>query len=693
MVREVKENELNKLLELYLHLHEDRVPPMDEHLINTWNTIMNDRNHHIIVKEIDKRFVSSCVCVIIPNLTRGIRPCITFMATPAKAFAAKQATPSGIEYSNIGSSIDEFVKKYEKGLVSCEVSVFDEDGMLYSGCYGFTDIENGIAADKDSVYEWGSAAKLLVWVSVMQQWERGNIDLDKDIREYLPEGFLTKLQYEDEKITMLNLMNHNAGFQESFYENQLCSEDELFSSLEEALKYCECYQAYHPGEYTAYSNYGTSLAAYIVERVSGEKYADYVKKNIFEPLGINNTSVDMHLADNTWVKEKRSELKCYYRGEDPSYDEDYGSCYSWIMLTPSGQAVGTLEDFAKFGQAFVSKECPLFEKETTRELMFSPASYYGDSDIAKNCHGLWTDECSIQILGHAGNTIGCSSMLKFDPVSKLGVVVMTNEPGETMFNYGIVNLLFGKITDRAELQNIDGKDELDISGLYRSKRAITEGAVSFQKYSGNYYPFKKNDNGTYGFRMLGINMNPEVELFKVGDNQYVFDSNGMLMFMYHSIDKAGNSKLEMMATDIVSEPSENAGALYFLFAIIVGVLCMVMLIVKLIMTVIRKLRKSEKHFSLGVTLTQAVYFLNFIVVYSYISFGISAKVPFAVVSGILAAALGVFALTNGIILFYKTVKDKGINSGSRIYRFLWSILSSTYIIFTVAFETYKFWTL
>ena len=50
----------------------------------------------------------------------------------------------------------------------------------------------------------------------MQQWERGNIDLDADIREYLPERFLAKLQYEDEKITMKNLMSHNAGFQESF---------------------------------------------------------------------------------------------------------------------------------------------------------------------------------------------------------------------------------------------------------------------------------------------------------------------------------------------------------------------------------------------------------------------------------------------------------------------------------------------
>lgn len=74
MVREIQENELNELLTLYLDLHEREVPEMTEKLKNTWDTIMHDENHHIIVNESDGRIVSSCVCVIIPNLTRGIRP-------------------------------------------------------------------------------------------------------------------------------------------------------------------------------------------------------------------------------------------------------------------------------------------------------------------------------------------------------------------------------------------------------------------------------------------------------------------------------------------------------------------------------------------------------------------------------------------------------------------------------------------
>lgn len=74
MVREVVENDLQELLELYLFLHEDNVPDIDEHLKDMWEQIIHDENHHIIVNEKDGIIVASCVCVIIPNLTRNVRP-------------------------------------------------------------------------------------------------------------------------------------------------------------------------------------------------------------------------------------------------------------------------------------------------------------------------------------------------------------------------------------------------------------------------------------------------------------------------------------------------------------------------------------------------------------------------------------------------------------------------------------------
>ena len=74
MIREATKNDLKALLELYLYLHEDNIPEQDEHLQNTWDQILEDKNHHLIVNEIDGKIVSSCVCVIIPNLTRNVRP-------------------------------------------------------------------------------------------------------------------------------------------------------------------------------------------------------------------------------------------------------------------------------------------------------------------------------------------------------------------------------------------------------------------------------------------------------------------------------------------------------------------------------------------------------------------------------------------------------------------------------------------
>ena len=74
MIREITRNDLRGLLELYTYLHEKEVPEIDDKVLGIWETILADPNHHIIVADEDGKIVSSCVCVIIPNLTRGLRP-------------------------------------------------------------------------------------------------------------------------------------------------------------------------------------------------------------------------------------------------------------------------------------------------------------------------------------------------------------------------------------------------------------------------------------------------------------------------------------------------------------------------------------------------------------------------------------------------------------------------------------------
>ncbi len=74
MIREAVKNDLDEILKLYLYLHETSIPEDSANLRDTWNNIVNDPNHHLIVCEIDGKIVASCVCVIIPNLTRNVRP-------------------------------------------------------------------------------------------------------------------------------------------------------------------------------------------------------------------------------------------------------------------------------------------------------------------------------------------------------------------------------------------------------------------------------------------------------------------------------------------------------------------------------------------------------------------------------------------------------------------------------------------
>ena len=74
MIREANMDDLDEILNLYLYLHETNVPENSQELRDTWGSIINDNNHHLIVYEVDDKIVASCVCVIIPNLTRNVRP-------------------------------------------------------------------------------------------------------------------------------------------------------------------------------------------------------------------------------------------------------------------------------------------------------------------------------------------------------------------------------------------------------------------------------------------------------------------------------------------------------------------------------------------------------------------------------------------------------------------------------------------
>lgn len=598
----------------------------------------------------------------------------------------EKKTPSGLAYSEIGKNIDAYIKEREKGLAACEVSVFDRDGTIYNGYYGYADMENKIRADDQTVFDWGSTSKILVWVSVMQQYERGNIDLNADIRTYLPEGFLTKLQYPEEKITMLDLMNHKAGFQESFYEDQGAKPGELFSSLEEAVRKCECYQAFHVGEYTAYSNWSNALAAYIVERTSGKDYVTYVNENIFAPCSMKHTSADQLQRDNEWVSEKRHGLKCYSITLNSS--ESYGEGRAYVQLFPAGAVIGTLEDISKLGQALVNGDSPLFKDNKTREEMFKATSYFGDTKVAKNSHGLWTTQHKVETLGHGGNT-NCTANLEFDPVSGLGIAVLTNEAGETAFCNGIPCLIYGSMTDREGFTPYTGTVP-DLSGVYYNKRSIIDGAGRGYQYLSGAFPISRNSDGSYSVKIFGITYNDNIGIVPVGENQYIVKDNGSENFVYIKDGIFEFGYMDMAKSSTGAFPT----AVCYAF-ILFGLICFITVIVRLVVMLVRKHRRTLKPYTEEDKLIfaqQTIYGVTGIILVLFF-FALTINVPaFIAVSGILAAVLAIVSVNLAGLLAYKTSKSKA-NAMTKIRNWIWVILTILYPVFIWVMDLHCFWKL
>ena len=386
--------------------------------------------------------------------------------------------PSGNSYEEIGSQIEAYVKEREKTTAGMAVAVFDGEGTIYKSCFGYADKENTIAVNDETVFEWGSATKLLVWISVMQLWEQGKIDLECDVRTYLSDGFMTNLNY-DTPVTMINLMNHNAGFQE-VYSDLFLKEGTEIPTLEEALRAHEPEQIYEPGEVTAYSNWGVALAGYIVERVSGMGFDEYVHQNIFEPLNMEHSALSTDLHDNEWVREQRKNLQCY-----TAEGELIPDCFYYISLYPAGMCTSTLADFERFGQAIADPSTVLFQHEDTWKELFSPTAFYGDSSIPSNCHGLWVLPYAVKTVGHGGNTAGCSSYLLIEPEEGIGVCVMTNQAQEEIYNEKMMEFVFGQFQEENYFESPREMPE----GIYRSARTVRKGpfkCLSLSYVSGDW---------------------------------------------------------------------------------------------------------------------------------------------------------------------------------------------------------------
>ena len=136
-----------------------------------------------------------------------------------------------------------------------------------------------------SVFRLGSVAKIFTWTAVMQLVDRGQIDLDRDINDYLD----FEIPAAGKPITMRHLMTHTAGFEERI-KNMAGASTRQLRTLEDYVKTSVPKLIYVPGEVPAYSNYGAALAGYVVQRVSGEGFDDYLDRHVFGPLGMQRST-------------------------------------------------------------------------------------------------------------------------------------------------------------------------------------------------------------------------------------------------------------------------------------------------------------------------------------------------------------------------------------------------------------------
>ena len=177
----------------------------------------------------------------------------------AQASDSISTGPPGASQSEIELFVDEYVEKYIGNTTAgASIALIKNGEMILNKSYGHANIEDGVLLMNDTVLEWGSATKLLVWASAMQLAQQDQLDLNMDIREYLPENFFKKLQFEM-PITMYNLMHHNAGWADVQTDLYAYSQEDVLS-LEEGLRKFEPKQIYEPGKTVAYSNFGTAVA-------------------------------------------------------------------------------------------------------------------------------------------------------------------------------------------------------------------------------------------------------------------------------------------------------------------------------------------------------------------------------------------------------------------------------------------------
>lgn len=399
---------------------------------------------------------------------------------------------------------DVMVAQLEKHYIpGATLSIVKDGEILLAEGYGYADLNNNTPVDPNStLFRPGSISKLFTWTAVMQLVEQGHLDLDEDINTYLdfqiPDGLMQRGGRADPlPITMRNLLTHTPGFEDVLEDLFVLSLDRALP-LDAYLKKHLPARVFPPGQVLAYSNYGTALAGYIVELLSGQPFAAYVEENILLPLGMVSSSFHQPLPDN--LAPHLANAYKYFQGRFHQGDFEY------IPMNPAGAMSSTAVDLARFMIAHLQQgryeDERILEEETARTMHEQQFTQHPKQSGVT--FGFFESTINGQrVLEHSGATMLFYSQLFLVPEEQLGLFVSYSggdNPNELM---QLPGRLFREIMDHYYPAT---NDSLPAPPAGARERAA--------QYLGEYHPTRMSYTGPEKF--MGLLQSAQIDMTDEG---------------------------------------------------------------------------------------------------------------------------------------------------------------------------------
>ncbi|MBV9009465.1 MAG: serine hydrolase [Verrucomicrobia bacterium] len=370
---------------------------------------------------------------------RTIPPASAGQTSPQTAPPAAHGTPT-LTKEDAEAWFDGFMPyALQRGDVAgAVVDVVQNGQLLLTKGYGFADVAARKPVDPQrTLFRAGSVSKLFTWTAVMQQVERGKLNLDTDVNTYLD----FKIPPRNGKpVTLRNLMTHTAGFDETV-RALLITDVHNIPSLEQALKHWVPPRVTDAGSTPAYSNYGAALAGYIVQRVSGTPFDEYIEGEIFQPLGMEYASFRQPLPER--LQPDMSKGYKLGSGEPQPFEI--------IPLTPAGALSISGASMAPFmiahlqNGAFDSKR--ILQQATAVEMHDTRAR--GIEPLHQMLLGFYQNDMNgHRVITHAGDTECFHTELNLLPENGVGLFMSVNSQGKQGAAAPIRSMLFKEFMDR-----------------------------------------------------------------------------------------------------------------------------------------------------------------------------------------------------------------------------------------------------